>query len=230
MPLLPSTQTNTANGVPLYVPLDGEGNVPNGLTVSGPIVANLGGGSRVIIEQTGDGPSLVLDNPNAPGLHLGITSLQNSGVLQIGTSGLPVSTTGPLTVPSIFGLDATSPVVPGVFGNAGANTWRYDPSGGQVTLVIAGYRLTVGTFATGGDGKGNVTFVTPFNAGGIPAIVCMPQTSGTGGGGVKGFICMGENNSGSTASPTNVGFQCIAVQANGEPLVTACCFFAFAPA
>ena len=70
MPLLPSTQTKTANGVPLYVPMDGEGNalVPNKLTVLNAETVSsvgslgtvtLGGDSGVSVPPLGSGRGVI---------------------------------------------------------------------------------------------------------------------------------------------------------------------------
>jgi len=217
MPLLSSTQTHTANGVPLYVPLDGEGIVPGNLQVEGSINSGSGFQGGQITFPGGDVLIQTADGSLPPG------TLQLNSV----TNGAGLVSNVPVHAPAIFGLSATSPVNPAVFGAPGAAQWVL---GAQVSMVISGYRITWGTFGTGDNGNATVPFNTPFNAGGIPVVLCSLMTSGSQGGGIKGYINIGQSDSGSLQSPTATAFQCIAVQSNGAPINGSCCFLAFGPA
>jgi len=150
MPLLPSTQTRTANNVPLYVPLDGEGNVPGSLTVSGPIVANLGGGSRVILEQGVDGPSVAFINPNSTPTLAGLT-YNDAGALVVGATDVLVSmlgslvTVGGITAPSVNTQTLVLPVTHPV---------DYPDVG---FLTIGSYGFLWGNVNTTGSGSVDIT-------------------------------------------------------------------------
>lgn len=140
MPLLPSTQTQTANGVPLYVPMDSEGNVPEPLTVQGSITSVTSVGN-VNLGDGGGFPSIVFTNPQSTP-NATLIGLQDTGTLLVGNNGATVATLGNLNVGGILGVPVTA-------GSAGSNFFRIGP------YAIGWFNVT-----TGGDGGINVILPT----------------------------------------------------------------------
>ena len=175
MPLLASTQTQTANRVPLYVPMDGEGNavVPNNLTVEGVLhadnfVSGATGTNQVRINGTGGFPSIEFLNGAAETL----IGLQDSGTLLVGNNNVPVALTGTLNLPRIGN---TSLQVASEYTNLSSATQQQ-----RCTIDLAGFRFQWG-FIKANLGANTIPFLKPFReildpALGVPVITAFAQS------------------------------------------------------
>lgn len=180
MPLLASTQTQTANRVPLYVPMDGEGNavVPNNLLVEGVLHAdNFASGAtdtrQVRINGAGGFPSVEFTN----GAVATLIGLQDSGTLLVGNNNVPVSMSGTLNLPRI---GDTSLQVASEYTNASSSTQQQ-----RCSIDLAGFRFQWG-FIKANLGANTIPFLKPFREildpnVGVPVITAFAQSFNLGG-------------------------------------------------
>lgn len=170
MPLLSSTQTRTANNVPLYVPLDGEGNVPGDLRVAGSVISNSGSfQSGQITFPAGNVLVTTADG----------SSLAGTLALNSVTNGTGLITNVPFTAAAIRDptyLMTPSPAVPV------AASLSSSPSG---TFVIGSVRVIWGLSNSGGSGVTTVQFTPNFS--GAPAL----YATGTFNGGLNTYVSVG---------------------------------------
>lgn len=206
MPLLPSTQTKTANGVPLYVPMDGEGNasVPGNLTVDGVAVANSVVSTTsvsavdgdIVLGAAGGFPSISFTN----GILNTLVGLQSAtGPLLVGNNQVAVAMTGALTTAGTL----TSPklVLPvGVSQNVPSTSF----------IRISNYGFLMGLTTTGGDGVAPVQLPVGqtgvFFGGAASAVGDIGTQPGPGG----------TNNFGAVMNPAAQGVYISTVKSDGS--------------
>jgi hypothetical protein len=195
------------NGVKVGMP--GALDVGGALSIAGSNLLNLGTGSYLVNQ--------------------GANILANvGGIAALSVAAAAVTSTVPVAIPSLVAgsLGATSPVVPTVFGTSGNAQWNNNT--GQVSMVIAGYRITIGTVVVAGlGGPTNVPFDIPFAATAMPVVFVQPMTVGAA---FTGFVNICQSGGGTGASPTNLAFQCQGVQANGSSFPASACWLAIGPA
>jgi hypothetical protein len=156
MPTLPSTQTQSANGVPLYVPTDGDGNavVSGNLTVAGSVlsdgsitsetfIAAVGqvSGTSMVVGAQPDGTKRSLAFPDAtPAAPAALVSydglalrLENGGV-----TGLSVSSTGAVSAPVSMSANTylVAPAVPNVNINQFTTATGLSAGAGQLVATL----------------------------------------------------------------------------------------------
>lgn len=185
----------------------GELDVGGKLSVAGANLLTLGSGSYLVNQ--------------------GANILANvGGIAALSIAALGVTATVPLSVPAITAgsLGATFPLVPTVFGTSGSAQWNNNT--GQVSMVIAGYRITFGTGALAtGNSATNINFTTPFAVTCMPIVLCQAMTAGSGPA-LSGFVSICQSGGGTGSSPTNTAFQAQGVQAAGSSYPASFCWVA----
>jgi hypothetical protein len=154
MPLLSSTQTQSANGAPLYLPLDGNGNVPE--TVS-------------IVENNGtDVVRLGAVNPSVTGMLLSDGS-GNGGATFVGLSGGNILLGAGDLVPSpgtfVAGVLTAASIAPSSY-------QKSDVTGANpgYSFVVGGWRFVFGQATTNGNGQFSIPQATPFSGNTVCAV------------------------------------------------------------